>query len=150
MAYAIDTEVSVEKTESQIKAMLLKAGARRFMTMSDDDRAGIAFELNGKQLRFILPLPDPKHAQFARSPGGRRIYGPDERCRAWEQACRSRWRGLYINIKAKLEAVEIGITTFESEFLAHFVLANGQTVAEKVLPQLDEITTKPGSHLLLQ
>lgn len=150
MSYASDTEVSVEKTEAQIKALLLKAGAKRFMTLSDDDKAGLAFELNGKQLRFILPLPRQDSDRFKRSPGGRRFYGPDERYRAWEQACRSRWRGLYLNIRAKLEAVEIGITSFESEFLAHFLLPSGRTVGEEMVPRLEEVTTKPGTPLLMQ
>ena len=38
--------------------------------------------------------------------------------------------------KAKLEAVETGITEFEDEFLAHIVLPNGQTMGEFAKPQI--------------
>ncbi|WP_198651245.1 hypothetical protein [Salinicola sp. CPA57] len=55
---------------------------------------------------------------------------------AWEQACRQRWRALALVIKAKLEAVESGITMFEEEFLAHIVLPNGGTVGGWMLPQI--------------
>jgi hypothetical protein len=55
---------------------------------------------------------------------------------AWEQACRSRWRALLLCIKAKLEACAVGITTFDSEFLAHIVTGDGRTVAERIVPQL--------------
>ena len=41
------------------------------------------------------------------------------------QACRQRWRALLLIIRAKLEAVESGITTLESEFLANIVLPDG-------------------------
>ena len=40
-------------------------------------------------------------------------------------------------IKAKLEAVESGIVTFEQEFLAHLVLPDGATVGDRVLPELE-------------
>jgi hypothetical protein len=33
-----------------------------------------------------------------------------------------RWRALLLMIKAKVEAVESGVVTFEDEWLAHFVL----------------------------
>ena len=39
-------------------------------------------------------------------------------------------------IKAKLEAVENSIATFEEEFLAHIVLPNDRTVADYVIPQV--------------
>lgn len=63
---------------------------------------------------------------------------PDDAYRAWEQACRSRYRALNLCIKAKLEAVEQGITTFEAEFLAHFVMPNNQTLGEAIIPQLED------------
>ena len=56
--------------------------------------------------------------------------------KAWEQACRQRWRALSLCIKAKLEACESGITTFEEEFLAQLVLPGGVTVAEKIMPSI--------------
>jgi hypothetical protein len=41
---------------------------------------------------------------------------------------------LALVIKAKLEAVDSGITTFEDEFLAHIVMPDGQTVASHIKP----------------
>lgn len=57
---------------------------------------------------------------------------------AWEQACRQRWRALSLCIKAKLEAVAAGITTFEHEFLAHFLTGDGRTVGDHIIPQLGQ------------
>ena len=41
---------------------------------------------------------------------------------AHEQERRRLWRALLLNIKAKLEAVESGISVFDEEFMAHIVL----------------------------
>jgi hypothetical protein len=57
----------------------------------------------------------------------------------WEQACRQRWRALNLVVKAKLEAVESGIATFEDEFLAYTMLPGGATVGQWLTPQLDEV-----------
>jgi hypothetical protein len=53
--------------------------------------------------------------------------------RAWEQACRSRWRALALIIKAKLEAVDLGITSVEKEFAPDMVMGDGRTVYEQML-----------------
>jgi len=68
---------------------------------------------------------------------------------AAEQACRQKWRALSLVVKAKLEAVESGITTFEDEFLAHIVLPNGQTVGEQALPRVREAYATGGNVPLL-
>jgi hypothetical protein len=83
-----------------------------------------------RQVRFELPLPSTRrarvHAPLARS-------AHRHRGRAlWEQACRQRWRALALVVKAKLEAVQSGIATFEDEFLAYTMLPerrDGQPVA---------------------
>jgi hypothetical protein len=46
---------------------------------------------------------------------------------------------LLLSIKAKMESVETGITTFDSEFFPHFVLPSGMTIAETILPQLPDV-----------
>jgi hypothetical protein len=40
-------------------------------------------------------------------------------------------------VKAKLEAVESGIVTFEQEFFAHIMLPGGVTVYEQAAPALE-------------
>ena len=52
-------------------------------------------------------------------------------------ACRQTWRALALVVKAKLEAVDAGITVFEEEFLAHIVLPDGRTVGQFTLPQVE-------------
>ena len=56
---------------------------------------------------------------------------------------RQRWRALALCIKAKLEAVECGITSFEEEFLAHVVMPNGQTFGKLALAQIERRRNRP-------
>lgn len=70
--------------------------------------------------------------------------------RQWEQACRSRWRALLLSVKAKLESVEIGISEFEEEFLAHIVdPATGRTVGEDIVPQIAKRYEQNGAPVCL-
>lgn len=55
---------------------------------------------------------------------------------AYDQAVRQKWRALALVIKAKLEAVESGITVFDDEFMAHIALPDGQTVGQFMRPQI--------------
>lgn len=133
MAYAAGTEVPVERSRAEIERILVRYGADQFMSGWKDGAAFIAFRAQGRHLRFILPLPLVSDKQFERD-GNKRVRTPDSRQRAWEQACRERWRALALCIKAKLEAVETGISQFEDEFMAQIMLPNGQTVSEHARP----------------
>lgn len=134
MKYAKNTEVSVEKSQVEIKSIVTKYGATKFASMEEERRAAIMFEANNRRIRFILMLPDPADEQFYRI-ARRYERRSDNAARAkWQQACRQRWRALALAIKAKLEAVESGIATFEEEFLPYTVMPDGMTVAEHALP----------------
>lgn len=137
--YAEHTAVSVEKSKAEIERTLTRYGASKFMNAWDEGKALIVFEMNSRRIRFVLPLPDRKEKVFWNTPGGRKRRNEAGALEAWEQACRQRWRALGLAIKAKLEAVETGITTFDEEFLAHIVLPNNQTVGEWMVPQVSEI-----------
>ena len=134
--FAAQTSVPVERTRAEIETLLRKHGATGFAYAWQDTDARIEFLMKDRHLRFELALPDRTDRQFTRSPGGRKVLGPDARERAWEQACRSRWRALLLIIKAKLEAIAIGVSVFEQEFLAFIVAADGRTVGEIIVPQL--------------
>lgn len=146
MRYAESTSVSSEKSRAEIERTLQRYGATGFMYGWQKDSALVAFEMNGKSIKFILPLPERE--SFARTGGNHpRRRTENQIAAAWEKACRQRWRALTLCIKAKLEAVESEITTFEHEFLAHFVTANGQTVGDRLIPQLSANLNSPALAL---
>lgn len=145
--YAKETSVPVERSRAEIESILSRYGATAFGYMADQTRAMIQFQAQERRIRFILPMPDPADKMFTRRIyRGQQTYGerPEGAARAaWEQACRQRWRALALAVKAKLEAVQSGITTFEDEFMAHIVLPGGKTVSEMVKPGI-EVAYKEG------
>lgn len=136
--YAEDTQVAVEKSRAELERILQRYGATRFAYMCEDSKAVVGFVAKGKMVKFLLPLPDRKDPQFWQTPGRGRPRGEKRAYLEWEQACRSRWRSLCLCVKAKLEAVDSGITSFEAEFLAHFVMPDGRTFGELAIPQIHE------------
>lgn len=128
--YAQDTSVSVEKSRAEIEGLLSKYGATSFMSGASATEAVIAFEMADRKVMFRLPLPSKAERRFTHTPGKHQLRHPQDQQREWEQACRSRWRALALAIKAKLEAVAIGITTFDREFYAHIMLPGGMNVYE--------------------
>lgn len=135
--YAATTQVSSNKSRDEIERTLTRYGADQFMYGWQDGAAVIAFRANERRVRFILPLPDKADPDFTRHSKG--LRDPSAAERLWEQATRQRWRALALVIKAKLEAVEAGISEFEDEFLAQVMLPTGQTVGEWMRPQVAEV-----------
>ena len=103
-----------------------------------NDRALIGFHMNDRQIKFVLQLPDKSDREFTHTPSRGTLRSQEQQETAYEQAVRQRWRALALVIKAKLEAVEAGITIFEDEFLAHIVLPDGRTAGEYMVPQIEE------------
>ncbi len=139
--YAENTSVSSEASRGEIERTLERYGADAFMYGWQDDNAIVGFRMNNRQVKFLLPLPARDDPTFTTYTSGRvniRTFerSPDEARRRWEQACRQRWRALALVIKAKLEAVEAEISSFEEEFLAWTVLPNGTTAGAFLLPQV--------------
>ncbi len=137
MAYAEKTSVSVSKTKADIEDLVQKHGANQFVSGYKDDIAVIGFTMAGRQIRFLLPLPDKQDPEYWYTPGRGQRRTETAAYVAWEQACRSRWRALYLIVKAKLEAVDAGISTVEREFLYDIVLPDGRTAGEWMAPQIE-------------
>lgn len=136
MRYAAQTMVSSEKSKAEIESILTRYGAESFASGWQGNEAVIAFVMKDRRIKFLLPLPDKKDKEFTHT-SERNLNRSDHRAfQKWEQACRQRWRALALVVKAKLEAVETGITTFDEEFMAHIVMPDGKTVAEHAMPQI--------------
>ena len=134
--YAEGTSVSPERSQMEISETLRKYGASGFAYGWEDRKAMIGFRFNDRQVRIFLDLPEASDPEFARTTTGRTRDAAGRRT-AFEAETRRRWRALALAIKAKLEAVETGITTFEEEWLAHIVLPDGSTVADTILPEIE-------------
>ncbi len=128
MAYASGTEVSVERSQAELSTLLRKRGSASVAVGQTAAAGVIQFELEERQIRFAVPMPDP--ADFKRTKqGATRTAQQLSNAVAAEE--RRRWRALLLVVKAKFEAVDSQIVTFESEFLAQTVLPNNETVLEQ-------------------
>lgn len=132
--YAENTSVTVSNSKAEIERIVERWGATQFMSGWSADQAVIAFAMQERQVRFILPMPARDEQRFTHHSKGART--PEAAMKEWEQACRQRWRALALVIKAKLEAVESGISVFEDEFMANIVLPGGRTVSQEVRPSI--------------
>jgi hypothetical protein len=144
--YAQGTEVPADRSRAEIERVLTRYGAEEFMYGWDSRHATVGFIAGGRHVRFLLPMPAA--SEFTSTPTGRRRTASTARD-AWEQSKRQRWRALGLVIKAKLEAVESGIVTFDQEFLAHIVMPNGRTVADEVVPRMVEALENGSTPALL-
>lgn len=108
MSYASKTSVPISRSQTEIEAIVRKAGATSFYRGDDGAKAVIGFQMNERKIMFELPLHSEERSQLAQ-----------------DQDLRSRWRALVLCVKAKLVSVESGVESFEEAFLAHIVVPNG-------------------------
>ena len=134
--YAAETEVPIAKSKAAIEALLMTHGATQYASGWDETHDKIQFQLFNQTIRFLLPRPDRNDRRFVRDRRGyTRTMAAQER--AYDQANRQRWRALYLVIKAKLEAIQSGISIYEQEFLAYVVdPATDLTIGDMLVPQL--------------
>jgi hypothetical protein len=135
--YAAGTDVSTDRSMAEIRATLRRYGAEQVLWGEGDDRAMVWFMMSGRQVKIAVPMPDRNSREFTHTPERGKQRTALQRDAAWEQAVKQRWRALNLVIKAKLEAVQAGISTFDTEFLGHLVLPGGQTVGDAVRDDID-------------
>lgn len=140
--YAKGTDVSVSRSREEIERSLSRFGATAFNYGWMNGAAAIQFVLGNRQIRFVMKLPKKTESRFIEKKFYNRTKKttPDEQEKLWEAECRQYWRALALLVKAKLAAVEAGITDFEEEFLAHVVVptADGSTtIGTWLRPQIE-------------
>lgn len=136
MSFAEGTSVPVSRTRAEIEALAEKYGATMFASGWVEEKATISFAARGRLVRFTLAMPTKAEAE-KKTPRGRRGWvASTTKRQAWTDGeTRRRWRCLLLSIKAKLEAVETGIATFDEEFLAYVVTARDMTIYEVIKSQ---------------
>ena len=139
--YAKHTAVPVDRSRAQIEGVLRRYGATGFGYSWERrevpiipvpvygaktelrEFAILVFAVKERRVRLDVPMPTAREA------------GTETRA---EKAVRQRWRAVLLVIKAKLEAVESGISSLEAEFLANIVTESGRTIGEAIIPRLSE------------
>lgn len=147
--YARNTEVTSDRTISQLRALLERFGADTFAFATNQSKGMVSFCYEGRTVRFTLDLPRIDEDEFALTPTGKE-RAPDACRKEWEQACRSKWRSLFLLVKALLVAIEDGLIDFDRAFMHDIVTPDGRTVGERLLPDVQAmIEQKKDTPLLL-
>lgn len=136
--YAEKTSVSSAQSRAEIEKTLTRYGADQFAYGWQGENATVGFRMHDRYVRFDLVMPDRGEREFTHTPARGTRRSAEQQDKAYDQAVRQRWRALALVIKAKLEAVESGITEFEEEFLAHILMPDGQTVGRHAIPMITE------------
>lgn len=127
MRYARNTQVSSDRSIAEIRKTVERYGAKGFLFGTSDGIGIVGFQLQNRAIRIRLPMP--LMDDFRLTPTGRERDVNSSRIEH-EKASRQRWRALALVVKAKLEAVESGISTVDDEFLAFILLDGKRTVGE--------------------
>ena len=136
MPYAEGTTVTVARSQAEIGEVIRKYGATGYTSGWQGDQAMVEFIADARRVRIIVDVPTDWRDFELTDKKVRRKQAAAEAAMDAEE--RRLWRALHIVIKAKLEVVQSGITTLESEFMAHIVMPDGRTVAEHVTPVIRE------------
>src|SRR6266571_4856377 len=120
--YAEGTSVSIERSQNEIKRNLNRHGATGFLFGEQGEKAAILFELKGRQYRMGVTYPPRGKFQNMQPNQYTRVMNAKQRAEnAYEQEKQRLWRGLALLVKAKLEAIESGISTLEMEMQPYTV-----------------------------
>jgi hypothetical protein len=123
-------------SREHIRRALVDYGATDVLFSQRGNRSAIAFRGGGRQFRILLSLSQSDETSLSR---GDTAEGPvrEAKAKILERANRRSWYALALAIDAKLAAVAAGISTLESEFLAHVVLPGNRTVLDELEPVID-------------
>lgn len=141
--YAENTAVPTDRSKAEIERTLIRYGATAFNYAWESTRALILFRLRDRFYRVVFPLParpEVKDDVYEHDALGRwRKVTPKQQLDRWEKSTRQRWRAAALIIKAKLEAVDAGISTVESEFLADTILPDNTRFGDWAQGQLKHV-----------
>lgn len=143
MAYE-NTQVSVEKSQGEIRTLLNKHGASQFR-MSEGTGpdgnwwVGVEFVHDDHLVRMAVPLKPPDENWLNGKVRRARTKTREDFLREHnEQEGKRIWRVILWSLKARLVSVEEGLETFEQAFLAHMVdPGTGRTVWDQIRPHVE-------------
>jgi hypothetical protein len=139
MTYAAKTKVSPQRSKIEIEKTLRRYGANGFFSSWQEGErptASIGFQMDGRTIRMDLVMPDP--GDHCRNSAGA-MMSKTQAQQCLDGAIRQRWRALLLIVKAKLEAIELGVSTVEREFMADVLLPDGRRLADAIGPQIEQM-----------
>lgn len=127
MAYE-HTEVAVVKSQQKIREMIMKHQGFGIAFVSERDPAGDFDSSEGFQAKVMI---DGK-------PYAVKVMAKVRKVKDVDQEERRIWRVLYHHMKSVFEASDSGVMEFREIMLPYMMRADGKTVAQVILPQIDK------------
>jgi len=147
-----NTDVPIYKSQDAIRKILVNHGVKGVQFSENFETREIIVKFakdvagNLRTVKVNMTIPEPPQPKRKRSSAGRYSYSshkmvynktPAEKA---EQMARATYRALHYWLKSQFEAVDYGLLSFESVFLAHFEwMIDGRpaTVGSLILPYLE-------------
>lgn len=148
MAYAARTEVSADRTRVELEKLLQRRGATQFVSGWGEAHAMVGFHWRERAIRIEVPLLARDDPSLTHGPSGR-SRTKTQAANAYDQMVRQRWRATLLIVQAKIEAIESGASTVDMEFGMSYVMPDGDTVAQHVLPRIEDAYRTGGVPELL-
>ena len=137
MAYRY-TEVSPEKSQGQIKRILIAHGASNIQFGSSFEplriegfQASVTIEAKPYGIRIAVPVAEQKTESRQ------------------DQEVRRVWRVLYHHVKAIFEAADSGVIDIRELLLPYFVTKSGKTIGKQIIEDLPLALESPKKTLFV-
>lgn len=141
MAYE-GTEVSVSKSQDGIRKLIMGRKGSRVAFVTDPPREGfeamVLIDTNPYQIRI--------YGTVRLAPSNKRTE--KQRNDFLSQEERRIWRVLFYHLKSVFEASDSGVMEFRELMLPYIVTANGQTIAEQIIPKLAQAINQNPARML--
>ncbi|UUL76170.1 hypothetical protein NG819_19925 [Pseudarthrobacter sp. Fe7] len=134
--YTRGDSYSSEASRKHIRQALEDYGATDITFGQRGGMGAVAFKGDGRQFRIVMQLQQSEGALAVRGDiADSRLH--EANAKGLERINRKSWHTLASAIDAKLGAAAAGISTLESEFLAHVVLPGNHTVLDQLEPVIE-------------
>lgn len=100
---------------ADLEKLLLQHDVTVFGYERRDDVAIVRFVMNDQKLRLVVTMPDFSARKYTTTEQGRERSVTAHRDLYWKDV-RATWSAMKNLIAAKMAAIEMGITSFETEF----------------------------------
>lgn len=128
MAYE-KTDVSVDKSQSGIRKLIMARKGSKIAFISDPPREGFQAEVQIDSLPYTIRIfGEVKRVNTGRTERQRETW--------LDQEHRRIWRVLFYHLKSVFEAADSGVMEFRELMLPYIVTKSGKTVAEWIVPEL--------------
>jgi len=150
-----NTEVPVTRSQEGIRKLIMERKGGKVAFISDPPKEGFSaiVEIDGLpyQIRIFGVCKEPLQEKPRMYKGrivSHKETSESERRRFSESEERRIWRVLFFHLKSVFEAADSGVMEFRELMLPYIVTKSGQTIAEHLIPKLNEAIERNPARLL--